>query len=148
MLRFAMHQTERCGLPDGAPWDRLRETAAVRPLSIYVWGFRLNPGNTGVHVSFLRQEINERNRERRRGYCRDECQTGSGVFKIRVLFVKGTGEQFYHRGRDFSVFSFMSGMTSITTVLYSTMSPMKKIELKYIDSKTLTCVREDSCVRI
>lgn len=72
----------------------------------------MNPGNGGVHVSFLRQEINERNGKRRRRYSTDECQTGSGIFKIRV-FLKGTGEWFYHGGRVFSVFPFISGMTNI-----------------------------------
>lgn len=53
MLRFVMDQTE----PDGT---------ALGPLWIYVGRLRMNPGNAGVHVSLLRKEINETNRERRR----------------------------------------------------------------------------------
>lgn len=69
---------ERRGLPDGTPSDRSGFMSEA---------FGMNPGSAGVHVSFPRQEINERNGERK-------GRSGSGVFKIRGLFLV----EWFHRG--------------------------------------------------
>lgn len=113
----------------------------------------MNLGNAGVHVSFLRKEINESDRERGGGAPVISVRGEAEHSKLEGFF-EAPGSRLTTDGCVFLVFPFMFGMTHQHAVCclllhFRSQSGIKmKIRPTCIDGKTLRGVSEESGARI